>query len=49
MTNQFIEINEQLNRILNERAAMYKSNQPTFDDFYNYVIKNPKCKNAIFK
>ena len=34
---------------LNEEAAMYKSNQPTFDDFYDYVINNPKCKKCYFQ
>ena len=34
---------------LNEEAAMYKSNQPTFEDFYNYVIKNPKAKKSYFE
>lgn len=35
--NTFAKINEQLADIL-EDAAMYQSNQPTFKDFYNYVI-----------
>ena len=34
---------------LHEEAAMYKSNQPTFKDFYEYVIKNPKCKRCYFQ
>ena len=34
---------------LNEAAAMYKSNQPTFEDYYNYVIKNPKNKKSYFE
>lgn len=33
---------------LNEEAAMYKSNQRTFEDFYNYVINNPKAKESYF-
>ena len=27
---------------------MYKSNKPTFEDFYDYVIKNPKAKDSYF-
>lgn len=34
---------------INEEAAMYKSNQPTFKDFYEYVIKNPKCKKCYYE
>ena len=33
---------------INEESALYKSNQPTFKDFYNYVIKNPKAKKSYF-
>ena len=43
------EINKILEQYLDEEAAMYKSNQPTFEDFYNYVIKNPKCKKCYFE
>ena len=34
---------------LNEAAAMYKSNQPTFKDYFNYIIKNPKNKASYFE
>ena len=34
---------------LNEEAAMYRSNQPTFEDFYNYIIRNPKNKSSYFE
>ena len=36
------------NENINEESALYKSNQPIFRDFYNYVIKNPKAKKSYF-
>lgn len=44
----FKMLNEKLEAIL-EEAAMYKFNKPTFKDFYEYVIKNPKCKKCYFE
>ena len=44
----FKSLNKKLKQYLNEEAAMYKSNQPTLEDFYNYVIKNPKAKESYF-
>lgn len=34
---------------LHEEAAMYKSNQPTFKDFYDYVIKNQMKQKSYFQ
>lgn len=45
---EFVKINDRKTG-LNKSAAMYKSNQPTFEAFYNYVLKNPKCKKCYFQ
>lgn len=34
---------------INENAAMYKSNQPTLKDFYDFVLRNPKHKKSYFQ
>jgi len=44
----YSKLNEELEKIL-EEAAMYKSNKPTFKDFYEYVIKNPKAKKSYYE
>ena len=48
---EFVKSNDRRLGITEEAAAaaMYKSNQPTFKDFYNYVIKNPKAKGSYYE
>lgn len=43
----FKELNEKLQKFL-EEAAIVASNHATFEDFYNYCIKNPKLQNGFY-
>ena len=43
----FKELNEKLQKFL-EEATMVASNHATFEDFYNYCIKNPKLQQKIY-
>lgn len=40
-------LNEKLEQFF-EEAAMVASNHPTFEDFYNYCLKNPKLKQKLY-
>lgn len=46
--NIFKNLNEQLQVYLTEEAAMLKAPQDTFEQFYNYCIKNPKLQQKIY-
>ncbi len=46
--NIFKTLNEQLELYINEEAAMLKARQDTFEQFYNYCIKNPKLQQKIY-
>ena len=41
-------INEKYTKYFNEEAAMLKAPQDTFEQFYNYCIKNPKLQQKIY-
>lgn len=41
-------INEQYTKYFNEEAAMLRAPQDTFEQFYNYCIKNPKLQQKIY-
>lgn len=45
---ELVKINDRKLGLQESAAAMYKSNKPTFEDFYDYVIKNPKAKDSYF-
>lgn len=45
---ELVKINDRKLGLQESAAAMYKSNKPTFQDFYDYVIKNPKAKDSYF-
>ena len=45
---ELVKINDKKLGLQESAAAMYKSNMPTFKDFYQYVIKNPKAKDSYF-
>lgn len=45
---ELVKINDRKLGLQESAAAMYKSNMPTFKDFYQYVIKNPKAKDSYF-
>ena len=46
---ELVKINDRKLGLQESAAAMYKSNKPTFKDFYDYVIKNPKAKKSYFE
>lgn len=47
-TSVFLKLNEQLQRYMNEEAAMKQAPQNTFEQFYAYCIKNPKLQQKLY-